>query len=117
MVAPLEHVLVQRPTAAFESAFDNPAHGYLHPVEFESAHKEHEEFCELLTSLDVIVHQLDGDFSSPDLIYSRAPLMGATFSGCATDLLRWDVPSAPTRPALTSSEECSKRRCIPSTFR
>ena len=70
MVAPLEHVLVQHPTGAFESAFDDPAHGYLHPVESESARKEHEEFCELLTSLDVIVHQLDGDFSSPDLIYT-----------------------------------------------
>lgn len=75
MVASLQHVLVQRPTPAFGKAFDDPACGYLHPVDLEVASKEHELFCELLTSLGVVVHQLEADSSHPDQIYTYDPAL------------------------------------------
>jgi N-dimethylarginine dimethylaminohydrolase len=67
--------LVQRPTPAFGKAFDDPACGYLHPVDLEVASKEHELFCELLTSLGVVVHQLEADSSHPDQIYTYDPAL------------------------------------------
>jgi len=75
MVAPLQHVLVQRPSAAFGRAFDDPACGYLHPVDLEVAAKEHRLFCELLASLGVTVHQLDADSPYPDQIYTYDPAL------------------------------------------
>lgn len=75
MVAPLRHVLVQRPTDAFGSAFDDPACGYLAPVDLEIARKEHALFCELLASLGSTVHQLDADSPYPDQIYTYDPAL------------------------------------------
>ena len=75
MVAPLQHVLVQRPNAAFGGAYDDPACGYLRPVDLEVATKEHESFCELLTSLGVAVHQLNADSPYPDQIYTYDPAL------------------------------------------
>ena len=40
MVAPLREVLVKRPGEAFGRAFDDPAHGFLHPVDLEEARRQ-----------------------------------------------------------------------------
>lgn len=73
--APLRDVLVQRPGAAFGSAFDDPRHGFLHPVDLALAQREHDAFTDLLARLGVRVHQLDADSSSPDLVYTYDPLL------------------------------------------
>jgi N-dimethylarginine dimethylaminohydrolase len=73
MVEPLHHVLVQRPTAEFGAAQDDPRHGFLHEVDLEVGRKEHDLFCELLSDLGVTVHQLDGASPSPDLVYTFDP--------------------------------------------
>jgi N-dimethylarginine dimethylaminohydrolase len=73
MVAPLRHVLVQRPTAAFGGAFDDPACGYLRPVDLPAALREHEAFVESLAGLGPTVHQLDADSPYPDQIYTYDP--------------------------------------------
>lgn len=75
MVAPLEHVLVQRPTAAFGRAFDDPACGYMRPVDLEVALREHEMFVEALAGLGPTVHQLDADSPYPDQIYTYDPAL------------------------------------------
>jgi hypothetical protein len=41
MTAPLVEALVKRPGPAFGRAFDDPAHGYLHPVDLELARRQH----------------------------------------------------------------------------
>jgi N-dimethylarginine dimethylaminohydrolase len=75
MTAPLREVLVRRPGPAFGAAFDDPAHGFLHPVDLAVAQREHDTFTELLASLGPTVHVLDGDCSSPDLVYAFDPLL------------------------------------------
>lgn len=90
MVEPLRHVLVQRPTAAFAAAFDDPANGYLRPVDFDRARREHGAFCELLASLGVTVHQLDADSPYPDQIYTYDP---ALITDRGAILLRSGKPS------------------------
>lgn len=76
MTAPLREVLVKRPDAAFGVAHDDPAHGYLRPVDLEVALREHDAFVETLAGLGPIVHVLeassDGD---PDLVYTFDPLL------------------------------------------
>ncbi len=74
MTAPLRDVLVHRPDAAFGAAFDDPAHGFLHPVDLATAQREHDAFVELLTALGVSVHQLAGE-AGPDLVYTFDPLL------------------------------------------
>ena len=51
MTAPLRDVLVKRPGPAFGAAFDDPAHGFLHPVDLDVARREHDAFVELLAAL------------------------------------------------------------------
>jgi dimethylargininase len=75
MTAPLRDVLVKRPGAAFGRAFDDPGHGYLHPVDLDVARREHDDFVELLASLGPAVHVLDAETDSPDLIYQFDPLL------------------------------------------
>jgi N-dimethylarginine dimethylaminohydrolase len=76
MTAPLRDVLVQRPGRAFGAAFEDPAHGFLHPVDLELAQREHDAFCEVLTTLGVRVHELGAvDTSHPDLVYTFDPLL------------------------------------------
>ena len=75
MSAPLREVLVQRPRAAFGRAFDEPAHGFLHPVDLASAQREHDEFTGLLRRLGVSVHDLASDAPHPDLTYAFDPLL------------------------------------------
>jgi N-dimethylarginine dimethylaminohydrolase len=75
MTAPLVDVLVQRPGRAFGRAFDEPAHGFLHPVDLERAQGEHDAFVALLQRLGVVVHELGSDSWHPDLTYTFDPLL------------------------------------------
>ena len=51
MTAQLRDVLVKRPAAAFGAAFDDPAHGYLHPVDLDAAQREHDALTAILADL------------------------------------------------------------------
>jgi N-dimethylarginine dimethylaminohydrolase len=75
MTAPLVEVLVKRPGPAFGRAFDDPANGFLRPVDLEVARREHDAFSELLASLGPTVHELDIETDSPDLVYQFDPLL------------------------------------------
>lgn len=74
--APLRDVLVKRPGPAFGRAFDDPAAGFLRPVDLAAAQREHDALASLLDRLAVRVHELgtelDGD---PDLSYVFDPLL------------------------------------------
>ncbi|MEO8251496.1 MAG: arginine deiminase family protein [Chloroflexota bacterium] len=89
MTAPLLEALVHRPDAAFGAAFDNPAHGFLLPVDLAAAHYEHDTFVDLLVSLGVQVHALDIETDDPDLVYTFDPLL-------VTD--RGAIPLLPGKP-------------------
>ena len=75
MTAPLRDVLVKRPGPAFGRAFDDPAHGFLHPVDLAVAQREHDAFVELLAGLGPTVHELGVESDSPDLVYQFDPLL------------------------------------------
>ncbi len=75
MTAPLREVLVKRPGPAFGAAFDDPAHGFLHPVDLELARREHDAFVETLASLGPRVRVLEAETASPDLVYTFDPLL------------------------------------------
>jgi len=77
MTAPLREVLVKRPGSAFGRAFEEPAHGYLHPVDLELAQRQHDAFVALLDDLGVAVRGLDAETDSPDLVYTFDPLLVA----------------------------------------
>ena len=75
MTAPLREVLVKRPGPAFGRAFDDPANGYRHAVDIETARREHDAFVDLLVRLGVTVHELGAETASPDLVYLYDPLL------------------------------------------
>jgi dimethylargininase len=75
MIAPLREVLVKRPGPAFGKAFDDPAHGFLHPVDLRVARREHDAFVELLVGLGPAVYDLGQESDSPDLVYQFDPLL------------------------------------------
>jgi len=75
MTAPLREALVQRPGAAFGAAFDDPAHGFLLPVDLAAAQREHDGYVDLLAQLGVEVHALDVESDDPDLVYTFDPLL------------------------------------------
>jgi dimethylargininase len=75
MTAPLREVLVKRPGEAFGRAYDDPAHGFLHPVDLAAAQRQHDAFCTILADLGVAVHQLDAETASPDLVYTFDPAL------------------------------------------
>jgi len=75
MTAPLREVLVKRPGPAFGSAFDDPAHGFLHPVDLDTARCEHDAFVEVLAGLGSTIHVLEAEIGSPDLVYTFDPLL------------------------------------------
>jgi len=89
MSAPLRDVLVKRPGPAFGKAFDDPAHGFLHPVDLEVARREHDAFVETLAALGPRVHVLDVELETPDLVYTFDPLL-------VTD--RGAIPLRPGKP-------------------
>lgn len=75
MTAPLREALVHRPGAAFGAAFENPAHGFLQPVDLDVAQREHDAFVDLLVRLGVTVQTIDVDTDDPDLVYTFDPLL------------------------------------------
>jgi dimethylargininase len=75
MSAPLLEVLVKRPGPAFGRAFDDPAHGFLYPVDLDVAQREHDAFTDVLTALVPTVHVLDVETDDPDLVYTFDPLL------------------------------------------
>jgi dimethylargininase len=75
MTAALREVLVKRPGLAFGAAFEDPAHGFLHPVDLPTAQREHQAFVDLLARLGVTVHLLEAETASPDLVYTFDPLL------------------------------------------
>lgn len=77
MTAPLREVLVKRPGQAFGAAFDDPRHGFHDAVDLDRAQREHDAFVELLGSLGPVVHQLEMETDSPDLVYTFDPLLVA----------------------------------------
>jgi len=89
LTAPLRDVLVKRPGAAFGKAFEDPAHGFLHPVDLAVAQREHDAFVDLLASLGPTVHVLDAEIDDPDLTYTYDPLI-------VTD--RGAIPLRPGKP-------------------
>jgi dimethylargininase len=76
MTAELRDVLVKRPGPAFGRAFDDPACGFLHPVDLDAARREHDAFTQLLASLGPTVHVLDDELDDgPDAVYTFDPLL------------------------------------------
>ena len=75
MTAPLREVVIKRPGPAFGAAFDDPAHGFLHPVDLATAVREHEILGDTLARLGVVVHELDRETESPDLLYTFDPIL------------------------------------------
>jgi len=74
--APLHDVLVKPPGPAFGRAFDDPAHGFLHPVDLDRARREHAGLVSTLERLGVRVHVLDDEIEmDPDLVYVFDPLL------------------------------------------
>ena len=95
MTAPLLEVLVKRPGPAFGRAFDDPAHGYLRPVELEVARREHDAFTDLLAGLGPTVHELGLESDSPDLVYQFDPLLVSD---------RGAIPLRPRKPNRRGEE-------------
>ena len=75
MTADLREVLVARPGSAFGRAFENPAHGFLRPVDLERARREHDGLVATLDGLGAAVHVLDVETDDPDLVYTFDPLL------------------------------------------
>jgi dimethylargininase len=89
MTAPLREVLVKAPGPAFGRAFDQPAAGFLRPVDLDAARREHDGLVAALVRLGVRVHWLEAETEDPDLVYVFDPLVVA--DGGA-------VPLAPGKP-------------------
>ena len=68
MTEPLREVLIVRPGRAFGAAFDDPALGFLHPVDLALARREHAELAEVLSALGCTVHVVEAEElgTSPD---------------------------------------------------
>lgn len=77
MTAPLREVLVKAPGPAFARAFDDPAIGFLRPVDLARARREHDGLVEALDRLGARVHVLDAETDDPDLVYVFDPLLVA----------------------------------------
>ena len=75
MTAPLREALLKRPGPAFGRAHDDPAHGFLHPVDLPRAQREHDALRALLERLGVRVHLFDEETASPDLVYTFDPAL------------------------------------------
>jgi N-dimethylarginine dimethylaminohydrolase len=74
--ASLRDVLVKRPGRAFGAAFDDPAHGFLRPVDLDRARHEHDALVAALRDLGVDVHVLEDELAAdPDLVYVFDPLL------------------------------------------
>lgn len=100
MTAPLGEALVHRPGPAFGAAFDDPAHGFLMPVDLAQAQYEHDAYVDLLVQLGVRVQVLDVETGDPDLVYTFDPLL-VTDRGAIP--LRPGKPNRRGEPALLES--------------
>jgi N-dimethylarginine dimethylaminohydrolase len=100
MSAPLRTVLVKRPGPAFGRAFDDPAHGFLSPVDLDVARREHDAFTTLLASLGPTVHVLDAELDDPDLVYLFDPLL---VTGNGAIPLRPGKPNRADEPAIVEA--------------
>jgi N-dimethylarginine dimethylaminohydrolase len=89
MTAPLREVLVKAPGPAFGGAFDDPAHGFLRPVDLDRARREHDGLVDALSRLGVTVHLLEAESADPDLVYVFDPLLVAD---------RGAIPLRPGKP-------------------
>ncbi len=99
--AHLREVLVKRPGPAFGRAFDDPAHGFLRPVDLAQAQREHDALVEALDGLGVRVHVLDAELpTDPDLVYVFDPLL-MTEGGA--------VPLRPGKPNRTDEPDAIER--------
>jgi len=102
MTADLREVLVARPGPAFGRAFENPAHGFLRPVDLERARRQHDELVATLEELGAKVEVLDaetGDANTddPDLVYTFDPLLVSDRGAIA---LRPGKPNRADEPRL-----------------
>lgn len=97
MTAPLRAVLVHRPDAAFGAAYDDPAHGFRHPVDLATAQAEHDAYTDLLSSLGVWVHRLVAHTDDPDLVYTFDP---ALVTDAGAILLRPGKPNRSGEPRI-----------------
>jgi N-dimethylarginine dimethylaminohydrolase len=75
MVAPLREVLMKAPGPAFERAWEDPAAGFLRPVDLPRAVREHAALAGTLSELGVDVRLLDAETASPDLVYTYDPAL------------------------------------------
>lgn len=100
MTAPLLEVLVKAPGAAFARAFDDPAVGFLRPVDLDRARREHDGLVETLEGLGTKVHVLDAETDDPDLVYVFDPLLVA--DGGA-------IPLRPGKPNRSGEPEVLER--------
>ncbi|MDP2622751.1 MAG: arginine deiminase family protein [Actinomycetota bacterium] len=100
MTAPLREVLIHRPDAAFGAAFDNPAHGFYHPVDLLTAQREHDAYLDLLLRLGVHVHALEAETDDPDLVYTYDPLLVTDAGSIA---LRPGKPNRRVEPPLVEA--------------
>ena len=112
MTAPLREVLVKAPGAAFSRAFEDPAVGFLRPVDLDAARREHDGLVETLTRLGSRVHVLDAETGDPDLVYVFDPMLIA--DGGAIPL-RPGKPNREGEPAVL--EAWSRARGIPTLGR
>lgn len=112
MTAPLREVLVKAPGAAFSRAFEDPAVGFLRPVDLDAARREHDGLVETLARLGSRVHVLDAETGDPDLVYVFDPMLIA--DGGAI-LLRPGKPNREGEPAVL--EAWTRARGIPTLGR
>jgi dimethylargininase len=97
MTAELHQVLVARPGTAFARAFDDPAHGFLRPVDLERARREHDGLVETLERLGARVDLLAAETDDPDLVYTFDPLLVSDRGAIA---LRPGKPNRADEPRL-----------------
>jgi dimethylargininase len=72
----LRDVLVKPPGPAFGRAFDDPAHGFIRPVDLGRARREHDGLVATLDGLGARVHVLDHEpADDPDLVYVFDPVL------------------------------------------
>ena len=112
MVAQLRDVLVKAPGAAFARAFEDPAAGFLRPVDLDRARREHDGLVATLDGLGVRVHVLDAETADPDLVYVFDPMLIA--NGGAIPL-RPGKPNRQGEPAVL--EAWTRARGIPTLGR
>lgn len=98
--APLRDVLVKRPGPAFGAAYDEPALGFLRPVDLKLAQREHDAFTDRLGELGVRVHFLETDPDLADLTYVYDPLL-ITDAGAIP--LRPGKPNRAPEPAIVEA--------------